>query len=88
MIHAAAEHLALSADESPSGGADEIVPFKQWAMEFNATGAALRLRGTADAPNDGALLTAAARPLLTSPQNHSVEGVALLRTLLPDKGDN
>lgn len=86
LLQAAAEHLRLNvADHAMAGGADEIVAFRQLEMEFQISGAALRLRGAADGQQEGVLLMAASGPVLTSPPKHSVAAVALLRTLLPDR---
>jgi hypothetical protein len=86
LVLAAAEHLGLNAaDEAIGGGADERFAFGRLAMEFQISGAALRLRGTADAKQEGILLVNAAGPILTSPPKHSVAAVSLLRTLLPDR---
>jgi hypothetical protein len=86
LVLAAMEQLGLNAaDEAIAGGVDEIVAFRQLAMEFQMNGAALRLRGAADANQEGACLMTASGPLLMSPPKHSVAAVALLRTLLPDR---
>ena len=86
LVQAAAEHLGLNAaDPAKGGGTDENVAVRQLAIEYELSGAALRLRGAADAQQKDVLLMAASGPLLTSPPKHSVAAVALLRTLLPDR---
>ncbi len=85
LVLAAAEHLGLNiADQATGIEADETVVFGQLAMEFQLSGAALRLRGVADSAQERVVLTTASGPVLTSPPKHSVAAVALLRTLLPD----
>jgi hypothetical protein len=85
LVLAAAEHLGLNAAEQATvAETQETVAFRQLATEFQMSGASLRLRGVADAQQEGVLLTTAAGPVLTSPPKHSVAAVALLRTLLPE----
>jgi len=86
LVQAAAEHLGLTAvEEATIGRADEIVAFRQMAMDFQMSGTARRLVGVAESQQEGVFLMAAFGPVLTSPPKHSVPAVALLRTLLPDR---